>query len=96
MSDPQIKICEHAYARAKERLGLKRAALDRMAVKAFTSGLTHSKTAGRLKRYLDHLYLEHGKGNNLRIYGRHIYVFQGRHLITVLHLPKEFFRAAQS
>jgi len=91
----EAQITAHAKERAKERLGWNAAALTRMADKALAVGVSHAATKGRLHRYLSHLYLTHEKGNNTRIFGEHVFVFEGRMLITVLHLPHEFRRAAR-
>lgn len=90
------RVTEHAIHRAKERLGWPPGATLRMAQKALDSGVRHADTAGRLKRYIDGLYLLHGKGNNTRIYGEHVFIFQGATLITILYLPNDLRRAARS
>lgn len=90
------RVTEHSIQRAKERLGWTPSATLRMAQKALDSGVRHADTAGRLKRYIDGLYLLHGKGNNTRIYGEHVFIFEGATLITILYLPNDLRRAARS
>jgi hypothetical protein len=89
-----MKITEHAYERAKERCGLNRAAFERMAGIALSDGLRHADARGRLKRWMDREFLTHRNGNNMRIYGEHLFVFAGTDLITVLHVPHDLRRAA--
>ena len=89
------RITEHAQDRAKERTGLNAHALERIATKALNEGVTHGETCGRLNRYLTKLYLTHEKGNNNRIYGEYIFIFQNNVLITVLQLPPKLKAAAR-
>jgi hypothetical protein len=90
------RVTEHAFQRAKQRLGWPPSATARMAQKALDCGVRHQDTAGRLRRFLDHQFLLHGHGNNTRIYGQHVFIFEGPVLITILYLPNELRRAAQS
>lgn len=89
-----VRITDHAHHRGRERLGWSHDALDRMAPRALAEGLSRSDTSGELARYLNGLVCRHGKGSNLRVYGRHVYIFQGVVLITVLNLPHRFAAAA--
>lgn len=88
-------LTRHAVDRAGTRLGLNTKALSRTALKALEKGLRHNETTGALCRYLDGLYRLHRKGNNTRIYGEHVYIFEGDTLITILHLPHEHKAAAR-
>jgi hypothetical protein len=83
----EVIITDHANKRVKERVGLPKKAIKKYAQAAFDKGIRHSSAKGRLKRWLDSLYLERKKANNLRVLGRHVYVFNNNALITVLHLP---------
>lgn len=85
-----VRLTQHAVERAGERLSWNAFTLQRMAEVAFMDGIQHTGTTGRLRRYFDALYLEHRTANNIRIYGHHVYLFAGRTLITVMHLPNEF------
>jgi hypothetical protein len=85
-------VTVHARGRAKERLGLSTAAIERMAEIALEHGIRHGDTSGGFRRYLDRLYLDYGNANNTRIYGEVVFLFRDRRLITVLHLPHEFKR----
>lgn len=86
---PVVLVTDHAEIRMKERLGLRKKAIQRMAQRAFESGFRRRDTKGRLKRYLDASYSLHGKGNQVRVYGDFIYIFHSWTLITVLNLPSD-------
>ena len=90
------EITDHAFNRAKERLGWNATTIMRMAGKALNDGVAHADTRGRLNRYLSMLYLTHRTGNNTRIYGEHVYVFHDNLLITVLNLPHRLKRSAKA
>lgn len=81
-------VTNHAAKRLKQRLGLPKKAVLRIADKAYQEGWTHADARGRLKRYLDGLYLAEEKATDMRIHGNFIYLFHGNILITVLNLPK--------
>jgi hypothetical protein len=85
----KIVITDHANNRLKERCGLQKKAKKRTVEIAFEKGILHSECVGRLKNYVDHLYQSHGNGNNIRIYGNHVYIFYDVNLVTVLTLPNE-------
>lgn len=87
-----ITISGHAFDRAKQRLGLNASALKRFMDRAVNEGVSHAQTKGALNRYLNSLFLQHGKGNGTRIYGEHVFIIDGHTLITVLHLPHQFRR----
>jgi hypothetical protein len=83
-------ITLHACDRAKQRLQWGKATLQRMADKAFREGLCHHQSTGQLKKYLNKLWLEQKKADNLRIYGQHVFLFAGQTLLTVWQVPCEF------
>ena len=80
-------VTEHAKDRLKERSGLKKKSIDRIAEKALTEGYSHNELKGRLKKFVDALYLSHNVCNNIKIYGDKAYLFKGTTLITVLQVP---------
>ena len=83
-------ITNHAKDRLKERCGLPKRAKKRTAEKALAEGMRHSECNGRLKRYVDYLFLSYNLANNIRIYGNYVYIFRYEKLITVMTLPKSF------
>lgn len=88
-------ITDHAFERCKERCGWHRKAAQRMATLALNEGIGHKDTKGALKRYVDGIYLSERNANNVRIYGRHVFLFAGVTLITVLHLDHQHVRAVE-
>lgn len=87
-------VTDHAIMRGKERLGLKRKALQRTADKALGQGFQREGFTGGFRRYLDKLFHSHEKLPNLIIFGHHIYVFCGVTLVTVLEVPREYVKTA--
>ena len=83
-------VTVHAQERGRQRLGLHRCALQRTADRVLAEGIKHSEVTGRLRRFLDRLYLSHRPANGIRIHGEQIYVFNGVILITVFPVPTEF------
>lgn len=83
---------DHAYKRAKERLGWNKKVLDKMRDKAFETGITHKETKSNLKKYISGLWKDHKFCNNVRIYGENIYFFAGETLITLYRLPNNLIK----
>mgnify|MGYP000221093441 CR=1 FL=1 len=95
MNEVVIVITDHAYKRAKERLKWKKAALDRMAEKAYQDGLTHKDVKGRIKAYLNDVYQKNKRINNIRVHGENIFLFTGSKLLTIYRLPNDLSSSAQ-
>ena len=94
LDESSVVITKHSEKRTKNRLGLRKKLAEKTAQKAFDNGLTHAETKGGLRRFVDKLYLSYKTGNNIRIYHRYVYIFQGNILITILDLPKKFYSLA--
>ena len=86
-------ISDHAKDRLKERCGLPKKAIERNVKTAFEQGIKHSECTGRLRKYLDYLFLSHKLATNIRLYGDTVYIFQDENLITVFQLPKIYKKA---
>jgi hypothetical protein len=84
-----IVITKHAFERAKKRLSFTKAALLKMAWRAFHWGITRADTKGFLHKYVDRIWIAEQKANNVRIYGEVIYLFADKTLITVYQVPSE-------
>lgn len=82
-------VTKHAKQRIKERMGLKKKTSDRVANLALEKGLKIKETKGKLKKFLNSVFLSHGVGDNIRLYAEKVFIFQGNCLITVLQLPNE-------
>lgn len=87
-------LTHHGEQRMSDRVGLNHDASQRLVDRALGEGIRPSETRGSLRRYLDGLYLSKRNATNIRVYGEHVYLFDDDRLITVLHLPCDFKRAA--
>lgn len=85
-------ITKHAEKRIKQRLGLGKKAVLRLAERALTQGKTHAEFTGGMKRFLDKVYLSHKTANNLRVLNYYVFIFCNDTLITVLSLPRKYHR----
>ena len=88
-----MKVTDHAKSRIKERCGLPKKAIERNAKIAFEEGICHNDCTGRLRKYIDYLFLSHGRGANIRIHGNYVYIFSHTRLITVFLLPNVYKNA---
>ena len=82
-------ITDHAYFRAKKRLGVKPRSLDRTIDRIFDQGIAIYQTRGSLFQYLMRLQEKNHAINQLRIYGDNLYLFADHTLVTVYQLPSE-------
>jgi hypothetical protein len=88
MAEPTIT--EHGRKRARERVGVSKKGVDRLAANALKRGFRHGQFSGRFKRWLDGVFLTHRKPNNMRVYGDKVFLFDRETLITVLPIPADF------
>lgn len=91
-----MKITRHAVVRGRERVGLSLKPFIALAARAFEVGVRQEECAGALGRWLAGIYLSQLKVNNARIYGDHCYLFMGRTLITVIHVPQGLRRTVRA
>ena len=82
-----VRVSKHASRRLKERCGLNKKSVQRMADIAFTNGMKQEDATGQLNRWMASLYCANMDENNIRIYGNYVYIFCGITLVTVLHVP---------
>lgn len=90
----QVIITNHSEKRIKERTGLSKKQSDKLALNALEHGITHREAKGNLKKYLDKLFLSHGKANNMRVYNQKVFLFDRNTLITVINLPTNLVKIA--
>ena len=90
------QVSKHARKRTKQRAGLGKRAAVRNAQKAFDFGVKHSGTRGHLNGYLTSIRFKNKTINNIRVYHRHVYLFAGDVLVTVLNLPNSLWSQAES
>ena len=89
-------LTNHGEWRLRKRVGIPKSAADKVADKALEHGIGRGDCNGPLRRYLEGIYFAYGSGNNVRIYNRKVYVFEGPVLITVFNLPKKYLSRAES
>ena len=89
-------VTRHGDRRTRERMGIPRSAVKRMAAKAMTEGFTRQDCSGSLRRYLDFLYHYNETANNIRVWSEKVWIFSDNYLITVLDLPTRYRNAANS
>lgn len=67
-----VRVSKHASRRLKERCGLNKKSVQRMADIAFTNGMKQEDATGQLNRWMASLYCANMDANNIRIYGNYI------------------------
>lgn len=88
------QVTRHAAHRLRERLGIPKRGVSANAEKALRSGIHRRNTTGPLRRYLDALWWADTPKNNIRVYHRNVYIFDGDVLITIIPLPRRYHAAA--
>lgn len=88
----KIKVSHHAEQRMRERLGLNKKSIERIAQKAFDKGIGHNKTKGNLNKWVTSVWAKNKDANNIRLYGDKCYIFCGDVLVTVLQIPRNLFK----
>lgn len=85
-----MRVSRHADRRVRERVGIPRSAVQRMAAKARAEGIPRLDTHGSLRRYLDALYHYNEEADNIVVYAEKVWIFSGTTLITVLDLHQRY------
>ena len=80
-----MEITQHAYDRARERLGLNKNSFERLVEKALISGRKANTFKGIIKKYLDKLSITYK--TSPVVYGEYLLFFVGEKLITTYQLP---------
>lgn len=88
----KIKVSRHAEKRMRERCGLNKRTVEKMAQRAFDKGISHSESCGRLSKWITSLYFKNKNANNIRIYGEMAYIFSDNVLITVFRVPNNILK----
>lgn len=87
-------VTKHSRKRCKERLGLSKNCINKKAKEALMHGIHFYDTSGNLKKYMGYLYESHERGaRNIIIYNRDAYIFKGKILLTIFHVPKQYHAA---
>ena len=85
-----VIVTRHAKQRLKERSGLNKKSVQRIAEKAYINGICHNETKGQLNKWIAGVYFKNSDANNIRVYGDKLYLFHDEILITVLQIPHRF------
>ena len=83
-------VTRHADKRTRQRVGVNRSAVQKLAKKALAEGYTRYDFSGSLRRYLDALYHYNPNANNIRVWSEKVWIFDDHTLITVLDLPQRY------
>ena len=87
-----MQVSNHAKERLKERCGIQKKIVYKVAEKALSHGITHSQTKGRLNKWVTSLYFKNKNANNIRLYGDKAFIFNDDVLITVLQIPQDLMK----
>lgn len=82
-------ITQHAEERMMERCGIKKKSIDRMVERVLEKGYSHNQLKGRLKKWVDGIYLKNRTANNVKLYGDKAYIFIDNKLVTALQIPND-------
>lgn len=85
-----MRVSRHADRRVRERVGIPRSAVKKMAARARAEGVSRLDTKGSLRRYLDALYHYNEQADSIVVYNEKVWIFSGTTLITVLDLHQRY------
>lgn len=92
----KIEITRHAEQRMRERLGINKKSIERIAQRAFDEGIKHSETKGNLNKWVTSVYFKNESANNIRIYGNTLFIFDDNKLVTVYYIPRNLTKKLES
>lgn len=78
-----VIVTRHAADRMRERGGLNRKSIQRIANQIYFNGYPIERTKGRLRKWMYKISKSNPSAQNLRIYGDKLYIFSNDVLITV-------------
>lgn len=87
-------VTYHAEKRIRQRIGVPKSAVKKLAVKARNHGVERVETHGSLRRYLDKVYYYNPNSTLIYIWAEKIFIFADDALVTVLNLPPRYRNAA--
>lgn len=85
-----VNVSAHGNKRMRNRCGVPKKSVGKLAMEAFELGIKHNETTGSLNRYITAQYFYNQSANNIRIYKNKVFIFAGSRLITVLNLPPRY------
>ena len=84
-----VFVTRHAADRMRERGGLNRKSIQRIANQVYFNGYPIERTKGRLRKWMYKISKSNPSAQNLRIYGDKLYIFSNDVLITVFNIPND-------
>lgn len=81
-----VIVTRHAADRMRERGGLNRKSIQRIANQVYFNGYPIERTKGRLRKWMYKISKSNPSAQNLRIYGDKLYIFSNDVLITVFKI----------
>lgn len=92
-----VQLTNHAEKRLKERNGLNKKSMQRIADRAYDKGVPRKKTKGRLRKWIDKAYYKTETPMDVKLYGDKLYIFTAdgnKALVTVLFVPQDLMKDA--
>lgn len=93
---PKSRVTNHADQRIRQRVGVPRSAVRRLAARAKSDGIERRETTGSLRRYLDYIYHYNTTQPTIYVWSEKVFIFVDQALVTVLNLPTRYKSAANS
>lgn len=87
-----VYITEHGDQRARQRLGIPRKAVPRMAARALQQGKRLSDFRASLRCRLEAIISTLHPNGDPRIYGEFVWIYESERLVTLWLLPQEIRR----
>ena len=70
-----IRVSNHASDRLRERSGLNKKSVQKVAEKAYNNGVKHGELSGSLHKYVSSIAYNSSKGTDIRLYGDKVFIF---------------------
>lgn len=82
-------ITKHSVKRIRQRLGLNKKAVEKLAGEAFELGRKPGDYSGSMRKYLDWLsyHNEEARQSDLRVHSHYVFIYRNATLITAFLLP---------
>lgn len=80
-------VTEHAAKRMKERMGLSKKSLERIANKAYEKGLTMNEVKGEVLSYMINVRSKSAPGTKIKLYADKTWIFTNGNLVTIYNTP---------
>ena len=92
-----VMITEHAKKRMKERNGLPKKSLQRIADKVLEKGIRRENIKGCIRQWMDNLYSGDNNSRDFILYGHMVYITgKDDAIVTVLHVPRKLVKACRN